>query len=187
MPDLDDEFFDNELNEELENRNDDQNHIFILGNAFAFDKFYFSDKETKEICKLIKPMDGFESIAIHGNADHFLFYFDENSYISVSPEELSNMLKREMEKEDPGYHGGNIRLLSCRTGEKDNGAAYQLAQLMEVDVLAPTMDLVVRDKTGELLITNDEAKIDRWLDMQNETSDGEWRIFHPKDKGEKHE
>ena len=154
-----------------------ESNIMIFGDIRSFDKYYFAEAEFKEICKKIKPEEGYESIAIHGTADEFHFYLEEDNYLSITPEQLTDMLKREADKEDSGYEGGNIRLLSCRAGEKEDGIAYQLSQLLKVDVMAPTMDLYVDDKSGELLITNDERKVRKWQHDKSIESDGEWKIF----------
>ena len=67
----------------------------------------------------------------------------------------------EMLRNDPEYHGGNIRLLSCSAGAGENSIAQQIADILGVDVLAPTEDLYVNSK-GELFVTNYPGLADLW-------------------------
>lgn len=46
-------------------------------------------------------------------------------------------------KTDPGYNGGNIRLLSCGAGSEESIFAQEFANEMNKEILAPTETLWV--------------------------------------------
>lgn len=50
------------------------------------------------------------------------------------------------------WNGEPIRVLACSAGRYNNGFAAQLADIMEVKVLAPILDLWVNAYTYELLV-----------------------------------
>ena len=113
--------------------------------------------------KKIKAIDGFEDMVIHG--DKFGFEIrdkDGNTAAVYTPREFADILKQ-----DPNYHGGNIRLISCETGIEDVGAAQMLANQLGVKVMAPT-DVLWILPNGNLTIGP------TWRE-----DIGKWRIFEP--------
>jgi len=54
-------------------------------------------------------------------------------------------------KQDAGYAGGPIRLLSCGSGSAPNGFAQNLANKMGVEVMAPS-DTIWAFPNGKLVI-----------------------------------
>ena len=57
-------------------------------------------------------------------------------------------------KDDPNYHGGDIRLISCEAGAEDGFAAQNLANYLGVNVLAPS-DVVIVYPDGTMKVGYD--------------------------------
>lgn len=72
-------------------------------------------------------------------------------------------------RKHPYYTGGNIRLLSCSAGAADHGIAQKLADILQVNVMAPTGNVWVAPD-GQYGISDDLSDPNR---VQ------EWRIFYP--------
>lgn len=127
-------------------------------------RYFNSSDILYEYSKKVKPIDGYEDIAIHGDWSGFSINDSNGNEIeSYTPKEFAEILK-----EDPNYHGGNVRLLSCETGSKGAVAAQQLADDLNVDVLAPT-DVLFIDFNGKMTIGPDEY-----------TNSGDWKLFKPR-------
>lgn len=127
-------------------------------------RYFNSSDILYEYSKKVKPIDGYEDIAIHGDWSGFSINDSNGNEIeSYTPKEFAEILK-----EDPNYHGGNVRLLSCETGAKGAVAAQQLADALNVDVLAPT-DVLFIDFNGKMTIGPDEY-----------TNSGDWKLFKPR-------
>lgn len=127
-------------------------------------RYFNSSDILYEYSKKVKPIDGYEDIAIHGDWSGFSINDSNGNEIeSYTPKEFAEILK-----EDPNYHGGNVRLLSCETGSKGAVAAQQLADALNVDVLAPT-DVLFIDFNGKMTIGPDEY-----------TNSGDWKLFKPR-------
>ena len=127
-------------------------------------RYFNSSYILYEYSKKVKPIDGYEDIAIHGDWSGFSINDSNGNEIeSYTPKEFAEILK-----EDPNYHGGNVRLLSCETGSKGAVAAQQLADALNVDVLAPT-DVLFIDFNGKMTIGPDEY-----------TNSGDWKLFKPR-------
>lgn len=117
-----------------------------------------------EYSKKVKPIDGCEDTAIHGDCLGFSINdLNGNEIESYTPKKFAKI-----PKEDPNYHGGNFRLLSCETGSKEAEAAQQLADALNVDVLTPT-DVLFIDFNGKMTIGPDEY-----------TNSGDWKLFKPR-------
>lgn len=91
------------------------------------------------------------------------------------------MLKNEKESGNGNYKGGNIRLLSWNTGSLEDGVAQQLADILQVDVLAPTEKLSV-DENGRTLISNNQHLIRKWSRGENVADTGKWKLFTYKER-----
>lgn len=152
--------------------------ILELGDLLEYSKIYIDNERKKEYMSRVIPEEGYEIIAVHGNANSFIYCLEDGKKLQISPEQFAEMLKNEMRKDAPDYLGGNIHLFSCRTGEKDDGPAQQLANLMDKDVKAPTEKVWV-NKRGETFITNNKALAEAWGKGKDVKETGHWRIFHP--------
>ena len=114
--------------------------------------------------KNIKPIDGFEDITIHGDKFGFeIRALDGKTAAVYSAIEFADILK-----EDPNYHGGNIRLISCESGADGAVVAQLLANQLGVNIMAPT-DIVWVYPDGSMVIGPNEFE-----------NTGEWKIFNPK-------
>ena len=79
--------------------------------------------------------DGFYNILCHGTDKSVLI-----NERKLKPQELVDLILEQ------GYEKGEpIRLISCYTGAKPNGFAKKLAEILEVEVIAPTERISVDD------------------------------------------
>ena len=123
-----------------------------------------SADDLSTYAKKIKKIDGYEDIIIHGSPMEFELRDLNDDVASIyTPKELAEILR-----EDPNYHGGDIRLLSCEAGKGDNCAAQLLANELGVKVMAPTETLSVF--------------FDGTIDIKNSKTykKGYWKVFEPK-------
>lgn len=146
-------------------------------------KYYFTNENDRkkeiECLEKVKPIKGyenFEDIGIHGSEKNVICYLDDGTQLTITPQELAQMLKNEKESGYGNYKGGNIRLLSCNTGSLEDGVAQQLADILQVDVLAPTEKLSV-DENGRTLISNNRHLIRKWSCGENVADTGKWKLF----------
>ena len=123
----------------------------------------------------IPKYEDYEDVYIHGNPDGFeVRNTDQTAFFDVSPERLAWLLKRSSR-----YKGGKIRLVSCQAGAKENGAAKRLAELLNVEVLAPT-ESVIMDGGAEMYLNDAQARmIEMGIIPERLTNSGEWRTFKP--------
>ena len=129
---------------------------------------YFVNKADRlfENAKKVAPIKDYEDVVSHANADVFYAYTaDEAIQYTYSAKEFADMLRN-----SPTYSGGDIRLLACDAGAKQNGLAQQLADELGVNVLAPT-EMVWIFMDGEMFIGPD-----RYI------RSGEWILFKPNGK-----
>ncbi|REC48841.1 hypothetical protein [Chryseobacterium pennipullorum] len=79
--------------------------------------------------------DGYYNILCHGS--------EKNVIIDgriLKPQELANLIVEQ------GYEKGEpIRLIACKTGSKQNGFAKKLAEILDVEVIAPTEKIAIDD------------------------------------------
>ena len=81
--------------------------------------------------KDVDPKGTFDLIA-HGTADGIEVMHNGNKIVENS-RTAAKLIQRL-----PGYHGQNIRLLSCSTGARSEGFAQNLANKLNVKVKAPS-------------------------------------------------
>ena len=127
-------------------------------------KYLNSSEQLFKNASNVKPISDYEDMVIHG--DKFGFEIrdkDEKPIDTYTPREFAKILR-----EDPNYHGGNIRLISCEAGAEDMGAAQMLANQLGVRVMAPT-DIVWIMPDGEMIVGPTEFE-----------NTGKWKIFKPK-------
>lgn len=146
--------------------------------------FVHKTEQLYRFAKEIKPIDGYEDFTCHADADRF--YIDlngdgkEENLYPLTPEEYAERIKA-----STTYQGGNIRIISCQAGAKDQGAAQRLADALGVNVYAPT-EIVNITEDGEMFLSDNEILAEMWYnaaerDAFKET--GQWKLFKPR-KGE---
>lgn len=121
---------------------------------------FFVNKSDKlyEYSKNIKPLKDYEDIVCHGDGISFTFKDLDGNESNISVKEFVDILLK-----SGTYKGGNIRLITCNAGAKDGVVAQALANMLKVNVLAPS-DVVNVYMDGELKVDNG----------------GEWVLFKPK-------
>lgn len=119
----------------------------------------------------IKPIPGFEDVVSHGDPISLIFKNADGLESNVSAEEFVRILRQ-----DPNYHGGNIRLIACQTAADGGNIPKYIAKNMNITVIAPTETVVV-DSDGNMILANDDEDARMW----NET--GEWLVFEPGKEG----
>lgn len=111
----------------------------------------------------IDPIEGYEDIVIHGDKTGFCYYDKNGNQSDYTVREFAEVLKN-----SNVYNGGNIRLISCDTGADGATAAQSLANMLNVNVMAPS-DVVWVMPDGSMTIGQ----------MPSDNS-GEWKIFKPR-------
>lgn len=77
-------------------------------------------------------MNDYTDVIVHGSANAFEV-MRNGKWIKLNQRSMATFLKNNV-----GYTGGNIRIISCTTGASSNGIAKQLANKLGVNVLAPS-------------------------------------------------
>lgn len=126
--------------------------------AQAYPSFVNKSDKLYEYSKNIKPLKDYEDIVCHGDGISFAFRDLDGNESNVSVKEFADILLK-----SGTYKGGNIRLITCNAGAKDGVVAQELANMLKVNVLAPS-DIVNVYMDGELKVDNG----------------GEWVLFKPK-------
>lgn len=129
---------------------------------------------------LISEIPEYDTVACHGGEYSVYIYNNEGVEIEYSPRELANMIRN-----STSYKGKSIRLISCKTGSRNDGFAQQLANEMNVNVLAPTEDIWV-NSYGKLFISDNSYLADMWYTGKGVNETGKWRLFKPQ-KGVAHD
>lgn len=131
----------------------------------------------------IPPIEGFEDFTCHADADSFFIDLVgngmEENFFKLSPEEYAEQIKA-----SSTYHGGNIRIISCQTGAKKDGAAQRLADALNVNVYAPTETVHVTE-TGEIFVSDNDILAEIWYNENDRSAikeTGTWRLFQPRRK-----
>lgn len=138
----------------------------ITSRAAAASIYVNSNTDLFRNAKRISPIEGYEDIVIHGSKYGFEIRNADDKPIGIySVNEFCDILQ-----DDPNYHGGAIRLISCEAGANGSFVAQGLANRLGVVVLAPT-DTVWVFPDGSMVIGEDEF-----------TNSGEWREFLPQRK-----
>lgn len=108
------------------------------------------------------PIDGYTDVIVHGAPPNQVGVMHNGEWAYLDQRSLANYLRQ-----DAGYTGGNIRLLSCGTGSTPNGFAQNLSNKMGVEVLAPS-DTIWAFPNGKLTIGPNSF-----------SNTGQWNIFSP--------
>lgn len=104
------------------------------------------DDVLYERIKKVEPDGSKFDVAMHGSASAVAFGGTE---ANMSPRLLASIIRH-----SEGYHGQEIRLISCNTGNTSNGDycfAEELANALGVTVFAPN-DLIFITKSGKILV-----------------------------------
>jgi RHS repeat-associated protein len=96
---------------------------------------------------------GYHDVIVHGNPTGFGI-----SGWNATPEDLAQLLRQ-----DSGYAGGPIRLISCNTGSQWGGAAQQLADELGVEVKAPTYEVWTRPDGSLTIGPSQFSRSGRWI------------------------
>lgn len=127
-------------------------------------RYVNSSDKLHRYAKNIIPIDGYEDMVIHGDQYGFeLRDLNDEIASQYTPEEFAEILRN-----DPNYHGGNIRLISCSTGRGNDCAAQKLANELGVNVISPT-DTVWVFEDGDMVVGETEFE-----------NTGTWLLFKPK-------
>ena len=110
----------------------------------------------------VEPIDGYEDIVIHADKNKFYSYNMLGHEFEFTPTEMASIIKQSRD-----YNGGDIRLIACEAASKDATAAQELANVLNVNVLAPS-DIVWIDDVGKMTI----GKIPN-------INTGEWILLKP--------
>lgn len=146
----------------------------------AFARIYVNkDDPLYELSKSIRPIEGFEDFMIHGQPHLVEHETTNGQWMQYSPQDFADFLREDRAE----YHGGNIRLLSCKSGMLEDGFAQQLANIMGVKVMAPTQTLWI-NKNGDMFIADSEVLADLWDNGEDVRPTGAWKIFAPQKEGE---
>ena len=129
------------------------------------------------IASKIEPKPGFEDFLIHGQPNKVEHQTVNGQWVEYSPQDFADIIRN-----DPEYHGGNIRLLACQSGRLDGGFAQQLADIMQVQVLAPT-EILWLSKDGDTFLSDSAVLAELWEQGEKVIETGRWKLFLPR-KGE---
>lgn len=143
--------------------------------------FVNRNEKLHRYAKNIKPLEGYEDFTCHADADSF--YIDvggagkEDDFFKLTPQEYAERIKA-----SPTYKGGNIRIISCQAGAKEDGAAQRLADALGVSVYAPT-EAVHITESGEMFVSNNDILAEIWYNEDDRSTikqTGEWKVFKPR-------
>ena len=130
----------------------------------------------------VKPLKKYEDIAIHGVPGEALVEHETTNGVMkrYTPADLADMIS-----ENPDYHGGNVRLLSCGAGAENTGFAQELSNELGKRVIAPTETLWVAEN-GEMFVSDSDVLAELWYnggDINHSIKEtGYWKVFDPKEK-----
>ena len=129
----------------------------------------------------ITPLEGYEDFTCHADADSF--YIDlgglgnEEDFFQLTPEEYAERIRA-----SATFKGGNVRIISCQAGAKENGAAQRLADALGVDVYAPTETVHITEN-GEMFVTDNDILAELWYNEDDRSvykETGTWKLFKPR-------
>ncbi|WDT92472.1 hypothetical protein H0E86_11830 [Streptomyces sp. SCSIO-PteL053] len=112
------------------------------------------DGSTMVNFDLVRPLNGYHDVVVHGNAQGFFEPGRVNtagqgfSAGDTHPTHIAEAIRA-----NPSYNGGPIRLVSCHTGNSSKGsldipAAQAIANELGVPVSAPTNKVGVSSRLG---------------------------------------
>lgn len=106
-----------------------------------------------------------------------MFFIDgkDSEEFSYSPEEFAEIIRNS----DAFKNGSDIRLIACQAGAKPNGAAQRVADVLGVNVLAPTETVNV-DLFGDVFLSDSEDLPQKWVCGESVLETGKWIKFKPR-------
>lgn len=127
----------------------------------------------------LPPLDGYEDIAFHADRKSFLILDPDTQEIieRVTPQKLAELVLNSSNYKP----GTKIRLLSCQSGYGKNSIAKQLADILNVEVIAPTEILAISND-GKTFISDNMFLIDMWSDGEDVQQTGYWKTIRPHEK-----
>lgn len=138
-------------------------------------------EQLHRFAQKIQPIDGYEDFTCHADPDNF--YIDvggkgnADDFLTLTPEEYAERIKA-----SNTYKGGNVRIISCQAGAKNDGAAQRLANALGVKVYAPTETVHVTEN-GEMFVSDNDILAEMWYN-EGENSrikqTGTWIVFEPR-------
>jgi hypothetical protein len=136
--------------------------------------FFAPNDRAMAVAADLKPVEGYRTYDLHGTSSTVTAW-DGAAERDLSPSEFAAIVRA-----DPGWDGSPIRLFSCDTGKGANPFAQQLADELEVEVLAPTQ-LAWSDSFGQFWAAS------ATIGVHGETRstwppDGEFSSFRPKSR-----
>ena len=155
--------------------NSDKSSIIELAKASAL--YVSKDDPLYEYAPKIKPIDGYDDFVCHATPDAFLIYSGEEEIV-MSAKEYAEHIRLSSR-----FNNKPIRIISCQSREKPDGAAQQLANELGVNVLAPT-EVVNVDEDGRMFNSNNDVLAELWHDAPEDEKDrfektGQWIVFEP--------
>lgn len=136
--------------------------------------------ELYEKLENVRPYKDYEDYGIHGVPEK-----ESVMYETTNGQETLYTGKEyaEIIKQDPNYHGGKVRLLSCGMGNENSKFIQEFANELGVEVMAPTETLWIGNN-GELFISDNDYLADMWYNdgkIDNSINQtGRWRFYSPK-------
>ncbi len=124
-----------------------------------------------KVAPKVKKEPGYTDVAVHGSPNSISVFrktANGEQEIVLDQRRLAKFLKQ-----DKGYTGGKIRLLSCKTGDESGSFAQNLANKLGVVVRAPSDTLHIYPN-GKMVIGPDRF-----------TNSGKWIDYYPRGKRRK--
>ena len=126
----------------------------------------------------IEPIEGYEDFTCHADPDSFTIYMDDDTAYTMTPEEYAERIRN-----STTYNGGNIRIISCQSGAKEDGAAQKLSDALGVNVYAPTETVFVSE-SGKMFLSDNDKLAWLWYNNGEDKSGfketGKWKVFKPR-------
>ena len=145
-------------------------------------RFVNSNGKLYKYAAKIAPIEGYADFTCHADPDKFYIDMQGNGnskdFVELSVEEFAEAIRN-----SNSYSGGNIRVISCQAGAKEDGVAQRLANELNVSILAPT-EIVNIDEDGNMFVSDNEILADIWYHASVEErakikETGEWKLFEP--------
>ncbi len=114
------------------------------------------------VAKRVKKEEGYTDVAVHGAPDSISVFIKTKlgeKEVVLDQRRLAKFLKN-----DKGYSGGKIRLLSCKTGSVTGSFAQNLANKMGVVVRAPSDTLHIYPNGKMVIGPTPFSNTGKWID-----------------------
>ncbi len=159
----------------------------ILKEELAQASSIFANKNEKlfRYAQKIEPESGFDDIVVHSDSNNFEIDLvgsgNESDFVALTPAQMAERILNSR-----GYHGGDIRLIACKSGAEENGAAQRIANALNCRVKAPTENVNI-DSKGRMFLSDNEVLAQMWNFASDEEKSkfketGKWLVFNPQNK-----